>query len=221
MAIRHHAYGFAPAAYLAALRTACVAGGAAHPEALRAHAAAIVQGADAAARMILEYLRYDDEWWHPQTIGSGVPQWLEISLIPHLRPLPSLSHLEPHSYFVLDRVLPTMGWPKADVNLLIRGESLESLPRIWGDPLLSPWFRHFRQHTGWMDRASVTRLAVALDGVEESFRHPSALQIGALADWQARSLTDRERAISAAFADATEMLRRAEKEALAVLLLFE
>jgi hypothetical protein len=87
--------------------------------------------------------------------------------------------------------------------------------------LLAPWFRHFRQHTGWMDRASVSRLAAALDGVEDSFRHPSTLQIGALADWQARSLTDRERAISEAFADATEMLRRAEKEALAVLLLFE
>src|SRR5277367_4897738 len=102
MAIRHHAYGFAPEEYLSALYSASVVGGAADPDALRSHAAAIAKSANGEARKILDYLRYDDEWWNAEPSGSGVPEWLEISLIPHLRPLPSLSHHEPHSYFVLD-----------------------------------------------------------------------------------------------------------------------
>src|SRR6266700_7056944 len=126
MAIRHHAYGFGPDAYLSDLRAASGVDRTLFAESLQVHAKAVVQQADEVGRDILKYLRYEEEWLG---LSEGKPQcveWLEISLIPHLRPLPSLSHREAHSYFVLDRILPTLGWTKADVDLLIHGKNLDS-----------------------------------------------------------------------------------------------
>lgn len=220
MAVRHHAYTFDPHAFLESLRRACTAGARFRPEALQAHARAIIDQADAASRELLTYLRYDDEWLLPEQ-AMPAPRWLVIALVPHLSPLTGLSHGEAHAYFVLDRILPVAGWPRADVDLLIRGESLDTLPRTLGDPVLAPWFQGLRQHGGWLNRASLRRLADALERDAQHFRHPGAREAAALADWSRQGERPLQEVTTAAFADAADMLHGARQRGHAIFVLFE
>ncbi len=222
MAIRHYAYGFVPETYLAGLLKAGTAGGKFSPESLRSYAETVVRGANAQQQAILKNLRFEeDEWLRSLEDDPTLVEWLEIALVPHLRQLPSLSHREAHSYFVLRRILPTMGWSQADVDALILGESLASLPIKSSNSALVPWFSQTGWHCGWMDRETVRRRADALADTAAGFTGMGTEQRSALADWTAKSPVEQDGAIRDAFADAGEMLEKAWENGWAVVLMFE
>jgi len=221
MAVRHHAYGFDPSAYLAAMTQCCVVGGVPRPEALRVEAEAIVARATGPSRDVLEYLRYDEEWLHPTTAEPAWREWLVCSLVPHLTPLPSLSNREPHSFFVLEKVLPIAGWRKADVDLLILGRSLDTLPELLAAEPLKPLFHHMRQYGGWVEAASVSRLRLELERVRAHFFSPGMAERQGVEEWlRARSRLP-EQVLPASFTDAMDMLEGAGTEGRALFMLFE
>lgn len=208
MAVRHHSYAFSPAAYLEAVRRSCLVGGALQPEAMRAQAEAVVRGASGSSRDLLDFLRYDEEQWlPPRDAPPAWREWLMLLLVPHLEPRVSLSQREPHGYFVLDRVLPALGWPRPEVDLLIRGESLDSLPARMGIPMPAELFHGLgTSGGGWIPAESFPRLRLALEQVRPRFLRPGEQERQALAGWLEQQSRSPQEVLTGAFLDAVEML---------------
>jgi hypothetical protein len=221
MAVRHHAYAFDPATYLADVERMC-GGDPARAPVLRASAEGVVRAAGSTQRELLDFLRYDDEWLREDPGEPLRAEWLALLLVPRLSALPSLSHREPHAYHALERALPAAGWAPQDASLLVRGEGLDTLPERLGTPALAGTFRRPWPYGGWLPSDEVARLRDALERVRPRLLRPGPPEVAALEPWLKGGTRGAEDILPGAFADAAEMLDAAITQGGgAVYLLFE
>ncbi|HEX8698271.1 MAG TPA: hypothetical protein VF815_05510 [Myxococcaceae bacterium] len=168
------------------------------------------------------YLRYDEEEWLPPPEAEPAwRQWLILLLVPHLAPLTSLSHREPHGYAALDRVLLFAGWTRPEVDLLIRGESLDTLPGKAGVAMPSTLFRQLRQYGGWIDSGTAARLRLGLERVRWHFLQPGEPERHALGNWMQGEPERAGQVLAGAFQDAVDMLQGASGDGQALFVVFE
>lgn len=220
MAVRHHAFGFDGEKYLAAVARAVGPGPRFRWRDLAAEARRVTESANPETRAVLAYLRFDEDWLDTGSEFSA-SRLLAVVLAEQLEALPSLSSPGQHDWWVLERIASIAGWNRSDVDRLVRGAPLASLPVALGRPDLIPVFQDSREPGGVLPAPSVGPMAIALASLEHRFRCPGQQDAAALGDSLPAVKTGPGLAhvTSGAFDNALAMLRAAKGQS--IFLLFE
>ena len=157
MAIIHVAYTFDPVHFLEIFQEKAIINGHVQHDRLLAWASEIAAAQSPERRVLLEMIRFDPEVLSASQDGAFYSRELfMVVLAESLLPAPSLSSRQRESYYVLQVVLPELGWEAKSINRLIRGDSLDTLLQSSLSPALAGEFKELRQYGGWLDHAAIT-----------------------------------------------------------------
>lgn len=83
-------------------------------------------------RRLLERFRYDPEWFDDPVPSPDL--WAFVRLVELCIPVSGLSASQRLGFSTLERALLKAGWPRADVDHVIRGRRWSDLYRAYNDP---------------------------------------------------------------------------------------
>lgn len=166
-------------------------------------ASQIFKDATEVTREIFELIRCDEHWLAGEM--SEPNRWYVMALVGVLQPSPRLPLA---SRNVLWYALPVLGWTKAEVDTLLLGKDLTSLPRSDPNPLFGQTFTGLYQYGGgWLNQAALESLLNKLGNVEDAFRVVSNELSDAVRFYSQLVKGDSSTLLNSAYHDAVEMLR--------------
>ncbi|WFR95011.1 hypothetical protein [Rhizobium tumorigenes] len=118
-------------------------------------------------------------WMEPDFVSPGLAA---VSLLAHrFTAIPGLSASGGANHYVLETHLPLLGWSSAEIGLLVRGKSIESMLMNYADtsrPIEQGGFRHTG---GWTEGSIAQMLKLSIDRMIQG--PPSGSDPHALAAW--------------------------------------
>jgi hypothetical protein len=209
MAVLHRAYHFDADAFHRALRPMIFTGDGIDEDKLQQAARAVVATASPVTNDMLIMLRFDQELLDtPEPDISRTHLWYLYLLAQSVQSAPSLGNRFHGSYYILERVLPLVGWSDDDVRSLIRGYPLHTLVESSNDPALIAEVRlGVDPYGGWLTQTQATQLFSRLQRHQDTIRVPSdelRLALAEYAEWNKTTVDD---LLERAYGDALEMLQ--------------
>jgi hypothetical protein len=210
MAIIHRAYSFDPIVFHSMLQEKLMKHNQFSLDTVLDLARTIVSNAPENTKRVLEDMRFDDVWLDTSDDEiSHTNEWYMIALAQNLSPAPSLSNRLQVSHIVLKLILPITGWTDTEVELLLRGQLLDTLVESSGNTFFINEFRGLKQYGGWLSVDDIKSLLFRLQGVERYFSSPSREAEEALAKFAVHWSLSPGEMMRKAYADAREMLQTA------------
>lgn len=174
MAIIHVAYTFDPGHFLKIFQEKVFIKGQIQYEHLQAWARRVAGRPSSERQSILEMIRFD-----PGALSTAESEAIDnarelfmVALVESLARTSSLSNRQRESYYVLQLILPELGWEKENISRLIQGDSLDDLLQLPGNPSLFQEFKPLRQYGGWLDHATIVGFRKHLKEKESAFLRP-------------------------------------------------
>ncbi len=160
MAIVHRAWTFNAPEAARAIAALHASGG---PPALRSAAHEVVMQAVPETAVALADLHFDREWIDPPDQWSDrMVESVIILLASRFSRAPAVS-ARTGGHVVLQKVLATLGWSAADLELLLRGWPLEVLFSAYQAPELAADAAGIGQYGGWIPREEAPVILSRLD----------------------------------------------------------
>jgi hypothetical protein len=209
MAVLHRAYHFDANVFHRTLRSTIFTADAIDDGKLQDAARAAVATASPVTQDMLIMLRFDPELLvTPEPDVSRTHLWYLFLLAQSVQAAPSLGNRFCGSYYLLERVLPLVGWAPTEVTTLIRGLPLHTLVESSGDSALFAELRiGLDPYGGWLPSTQARPLLARLQQQYSAIHTPSEQLQNALseyAEWNRTTPTD---LLERGYADALEMLQ--------------
>ncbi len=184
----------------------------------------VVANASVTVQQNLETLRFGSEWLDTSEDIARTYLWYLIVLSQELSPTASLSNRYLGSYSVLSLVLPLAGWDSSEIQKLISGRPLHTLPESLDEDFLSDERNFLDQYGGWLSLPEVKLLESRLRAAKNHFSSSATSSIDTLtkaaSDVSAAYSLSAEERLEKAYADGINMLQEAmnKGEALFIIL---
>jgi len=166
LTIRHTAAAFRARDYVRLLEADYVSDGGLDLEKMRRDCGHRVVALGQKARLLLDVLRYDPEWFSDPEPAPAL--WCFVRLAEQAEPAPSLSQRRIDGYQVLSKGLAQRGWSLSETNRLIRGRSLDLLYSGYG----APGVDHFTDmdcfYVGWLSAGDCSAFLGRLGALKDS-----------------------------------------------------
>jgi hypothetical protein len=182
----------------------------------------MVNNPDNAMRSVLQYLRFDEQWFDISDPGiSRESNWYLVLLASNLKTAPDLSSSQPFSYHVLQKVLRLMGWTIEEIDLLIIGNKLEELIKVCNPSMFSFFSFPLYNWVGWLTNAKISILYEKLTVNKDTFLNPSDNLLNEVKDLSHHFRLEPDEVIRKSFFDALSMLAYALQNNSSLFLILE
>lgn len=224
MAMIHKSYTFDPAKFQSVIRKNAFNKNTFESRLLLKLANNVVNRASITTQKYLDSLRFDMEWLDTESESARTHLWYLIALSEVLSPTPSLSNRYLGSFSILRLILPLGGWQSHEIEKLLKGLPLHTLPEFLDDDFLGTERFALDQFGGWLSRDDISLLQERLGSVQDYFSISSSLSIEELAkasiSLSTNYLMNQTELLEKSYADAMEMLQSATNlnEALFIIL---
>jgi hypothetical protein len=173
----------------------------------------VVANASTVTNQSLRDLRFDSEWLNSGEDIARTYLWYLIVLAGELSPVASLSTRYMGSYTVLQAILPLAGWSNSEMQKLISGSPLCTLPEALRHDFLDAERNALDQFGGWLSLGEIKVLKEHLENSRSYFSSSFTESIDALrkadnAVSAVNSLSPEER-MEKAYKDGIDMLQEA------------
>jgi len=213
MAVIHRAYTFDPKRFHSVIRQNVFTNHQFDADRLLELARKVVANASVTVQQNLETLRFDSGWLDTSEDIAQAYLWYLILLSQELSPTASLSNRYLGSYSVLRLVLPLAGWDASEIQKLISGHPLHTLPESLDEDFLDDERSFLDQYGGWLSLSEIELLESRLKAAKNHFSSYAIPSIDTLTkaaiDVSATYSLSTEGRLEKAYADGINMLQEA------------